>query len=40
MTNKLQFCKIQIPNYFGDSLIIKELIFGLYFNQITLLLNF
>ena len=30
MTNKFQFFKIKIPNYFGDSLIIRELIFGVY----------
>jgi hypothetical protein len=30
MTNKFQFCKIKIPNCFGDSLIIKGLIFGFY----------
>jgi hypothetical protein len=30
MTNKFQFCKIKIPNYFDDFLIIRELIFGFY----------
>jgi hypothetical protein len=30
MTNKFQFCKIQIPNCFDEILIIRELIFGFY----------